>query len=207
MENLTLFSEGAFGAAVAEHITNIVSAVRVLPLVASAESFEALVRGADFVGIALWRRYPNEADRLDAACAREGIPWSSVVLEGTHIQCGPLVTPGQGPCYACYRKRWLTHLPFPEREQTLDATYAKDPGLGIRGFTPSSVRIAAAALLLDGEEFERAQGRLRQIDLIHCSMEESRVVRVHGCPRCSRQTAPGERYVSKLVEALRGNRA
>jgi bacteriocin biosynthesis cyclodehydratase domain-containing protein len=206
MQNLTLFSEGVFGAEVAERISKIVPGVRVLPLVASATSFEMEIRGSDFVGVALWRRYLHEADRLDGACAQEGIPWSSVLLEGTYIQCGPLITPGQGPCHACYWKRWLTHAPFAEREQALDSAYAADPGLGIRGFTPSAVRIAAAALLLDREEFKNASGRLRRIDLLHCAVEESRVVRVHGCDRCSHSTKPGERYFRELVDALKRNK-
>lgn len=207
MRNLTVFSEGAFGAAVAERVTNIERQTRVLPLVTSAESFDERIRGSDFVGVILWRRYLQEVDRLDAACAREHIPWTSVVLEGTHIRCGPLVTPGRGPCHACYQKRWLTHVPSPDRELVLDAIYAGDPRIGIRGFAPSSVRIAVAAFLLDLEEFERACGRVRRIDLLHCSLEESRVVRVHGCPRCSRQTAPGERYVRELVDTLRRGRS
>jgi bacteriocin biosynthesis cyclodehydratase domain-containing protein len=202
MENLTLFSAGAFGAAVARQIAATAPAVKVLPLVAPNESLQTRVRGAAFVAVALWRRYPDELDRLDEACAQEGIPWSGVVLEGTKIRCGPVVKRGQGPCYACYRKRWLAHTALPEREEELDAVYAGNPDVGNGGFTTSSVRIAAAALLLDRAEVENAAGRVRWIDLLQCTVEEARAVRVHGCPRCSRQAAPGERYVRELIDAL-----
>jgi bacteriocin biosynthesis cyclodehydratase domain-containing protein len=202
MENLTLFSAGAFGTAVAGQIAATVPAVNVLALVAPDESLQARVRGAAFVGVALWRRYPDELDRLDEACAQEGIPWSGVVLEGTKIRCGPVVKRGQGPCYACYRRRWLAHTALPDREEALDAVYAGNLDVGIAGFTSSSVRIAAAALLLDRAEVENAGGRVRWIDLLNCTVEESRAVRVHGCPRCSRPAAPGERYVRELIDAF-----
>jgi bacteriocin biosynthesis cyclodehydratase domain-containing protein len=202
METFTIFSAGPFGAAVAERVNRAVP-VRVLPLVTSAGNFDDLVRGSVFVGAALWRRYPGEIERLDAACARERTPWSSVVLEGTSIRCGPLVTPGRSPCHACYRQRWLSHVQFPERELALDRALSGNPLLGIHGFTPSSVRIAAAALLLDRESLEHGGGRVRRIDLLHCSVEEFRVVRVHGCLNCSDQQSPGDRYVAKLVAALR----
>lgn len=204
MQNLALFTEGTFGTAVAGRLAATVSGVQVLPLVARGESFQACISGASFVGVALWRQYADEIDRLDEACAREGISWSGVVLEGTKLRCGPIVKPGDGPCYACYRKRWLTHAAFPDREQALDAAYATNPALGIRGYTPSSVRIAAAALLLDWEQFDQAPGRVRWIDLLQCTVEESRVIRVHGCPRCSPQNAPGERYVRELIDVFGG---
>ncbi len=203
MNSFILFSEGSFGDAVAERIAAIVSGVQIMPLIASVDSLESLLHGKDFVGVASWRRYPDELDRLDEACNHARIPWSSVILEGPRIQCGPIIIPGQGPCYACYRNRWLTHLPFPEREQALEAAYASDYKLGLRGFTPSSARIAAAALLLDKKELARGPGRLRLIDLLYGSVEESRVIRIHGCARCSRETEPGKRYVRELVNALR----
>ena len=207
MTDLLLFAEGAWGLEVANRVVQLAPSTSVLSLVKSAGSFASLIHSRAFVGVALWRRYPDEEDRLDAACAQEVIAWSGVVLEETHLRCGPVVVPGRGACYACYRKRWMSHAMFPERERAVEEAYANDASLGIRGFTPSSVRIAAAALLLDREEAERAPGRLRLIDLIHCGVEETRVVRVHGCGRCSHPWPPGDRYIRELVNSLRAGRS
>ncbi len=199
---LTIFHAGSFGSAVAARVKGAVPSARLLPLSDSAASFDELVRGAAFVGVALWRRYPTELDQLDEACARNQIPWSSVVLEDTRVRCGPLVTPGRGPCHACYCKRWLTHSPHPRREAALDAVFRSNLRFGIPGFTPSSLRIAAAALLLDREDLA-CGGRVRLIDLLHCNVEETRVVRVHGCPRCSIKRESGDRFATQLSNELK----
>src|SRR5581483_49413 len=73
---LTIFHAGSFGSAVAARVKGAVPSARLLPLSDSAASFDELVRGAAFVGVALWRRYPTELDQLDEACARNQIPWS-----------------------------------------------------------------------------------------------------------------------------------
>jgi bacteriocin biosynthesis cyclodehydratase domain-containing protein len=202
MEAFALFTEGDFGDAVAGRLATVVPRLRVQSIVMNKASMRSHVSGSAFVGVALWRRYPEEADRLDGVCHEAGIPWSGVMLDGTSLQCGPVIVPGEGPCYTCYRKRRAAHQRFPEREHAIDAAYATDPALGIPGFTPSSVRIAVAALLLDQAERRMAAGRIRSIDLLQGVVEEARVVPVHGCARCGRRWPAGERYVRALIDAL-----
>jgi bacteriocin biosynthesis cyclodehydratase domain-containing protein len=204
-DNLLLFIEGRFGHAVAERVAASVQDVAVLHLLPSLQALDDLVPRASFVGLALWRRYPSAIDAIDLACARHRIPWSSVTLEGRFLTMGPLVVPGKGACYACYRKRWSTHLAHPEREQALDDAYQADLEVGCEGFPPSGVTIAAAGLALDQAEESTSPGRVRRLDLLHCVLEETQVVRVHGCDRCSRPLSPGERYVHHLLAALREN--
>jgi bacteriocin biosynthesis cyclodehydratase domain-containing protein len=198
--SFVLFTEGAFGAAVADRLEPRVERLRTAPLIASAGSLDEALAGADFAAAALWRRCPRELDALDAACHRGGVRWTSAILEDTHLRCGPLIEPYGGACHRCYRRRWLTHHPTPEREEALDAAYADAPARGVPGFTPSAVAMAVAAILLD--RGESATGRLRRFDLLGCSVEETRVVRVHGCSRCSPPRQAGERYVRDLVAAL-----
>lgn len=200
--SLVLFTAGTFGDAVASRIAERIRAVRVFALPRREEALEELLEGAGFVGVTLWRRYPRECDALDAACARREIPWSTAVLEGQRLLAGPLISPGRGPCYACYRRRWLTHVAVLDREQALEEAYATDANLGPRGFLSIAAALAASGLLLDRREHERAPGRLREVDLLNGSVQEARVVRVHGCPRCS-STRHGKRYVSWLVPAVR----
>lgn len=203
--SFVLFAEGRFGRAVADALTARVRALRVLPLTGSA--LADAVEGAGFAAAALWRRCPAELEALDDACHRHRVRWTTAVLEDTHLRCGPLVAPRAGPCHLCYRTRWTTHLPAPDREQVLDAAYAQDPERGIPGFTPSAVRVAVAALLLDRDAERDAAGRVRLFDLLSCRMEEARVVRVHGCARCSPRGASPDRYVRELTAALRGRPA
>jgi bacteriocin biosynthesis cyclodehydratase domain-containing protein len=201
MNRIVIFAEGAFGRDVAARLAAVESEVRTYPLAESSTEFAALVNGADFVCAALWRRYVRECDLLDEACFERGIAWSSAVLEGSGLLSGPLIVPGSGGCYACYRKRWMTHAARPDREAALDQAYELDPALGSHGYPPSAAAMAAAGLLLDRRDRETGAGRIRHVNLLTGDAGETRVVRVHGCKRCS-PSGGNERFVRHLVPAV-----
>ena len=199
---LVLLTDGRFGQAVAERVVAETGAVAVVPLQPGVRQLDDLVPQAGFVGLALWRRSPSAIDAVDVACARHRVPWSSVILDSRFLILGPIVVPGEGPCHACYRRRRAAHLARPEREHALDALYDADVGVGCEGFPPSAVTIAAAGLALDRSEASISPGRIRRLDLLHCVLEETRVVRVHGCERCGAPKSHGGRYVEHLRAAL-----
>jgi bacteriocin biosynthesis cyclodehydratase domain-containing protein len=199
---VVVLTEGAFGRAVADRIENALPGATQRELRSSIDALPELLGDARFVGLALWRRYPEWADAVDAMCHARHVPWSGVTLDGRWLITGPLVVPGKGPCYGCYRKRWLTHLADPAREQALDEAYAADPDLGCIGFVPSAVSISVSALLLDITEANRIPGRVGKVDLLHCRTQETRVVGVHGCTRCGLPSPRGDRYVRRLRDQL-----
>lgn len=198
---LLVLYEGRFGAAVADRLA-AGGADRSHALTDALPRLETLVSEAGFVALALWRRFPAATEAVDSTCARLGVPWSAATLEGSCLVIGPVVVPGEGPCHACFRKRWLTHVPHPERETLLDAWYETDATAGCEGFPPAAVGMAAAALAFDRTETGNAAGRLRYVDLLRATTDETRVVRVHGCPRCGTPASAGRRYVDHLREAL-----
>jgi bacteriocin biosynthesis cyclodehydratase domain-containing protein len=196
--DLVLFGEGRFGAAVVAALAAELPVRHRGSLLADVPRLPDLVAGAGFVGVALWRPYRGALDALDDACARAGVPWSVVIVDRSRLQCGPVVSPGAGPCHRCVERRRQAHWRAPDREDELEQALAADAGLGIAGFLPSAVGIAAAALRLDAREHAVAAGRLRITDLLHGTCEETRAVGVHGCARCDRAGAPGARYVEHL---------
>ena len=201
---MLILTEGRFGAAVAEIIRPQVNAtVRRLTDVVSDRCAEFL-SGATFVAAALWRPYDEACDLLDAACWRAGVPWSSAHLTEDKLVCGPLAIPGHGPCYGCFRRRYLTHHRAPERALCVGRVYANDPDLGPEGFVPAIAWIAASGLLSDARAPRTAAGRLRLVDLFTGGVVETRVVGVHHCARCGRQIEdrPGGRFVRQMVPAL-----
>ena len=198
---LLVLYQGRFGAAVADRLA-VGVADRSHVLTDALPQLETLVGEADFVALALWRRFPAVTEAVDSTCARLGVRWSAATLEGSSLVIGPVVVPGEGPCHSCFRKRWLTHLAHPERETLLDAWYETDAAAGCEGFPPAAVGMAVAALVLDRAEARNAAGRLRYVDLLRATTEETRVVRVHGCPRCGAPEPEGRRYVDHLREAL-----
>jgi len=199
MTDLLVLVQGTFGDAVAAALARV-TPVRVAALVQPQAALEAVIEGAAFVAVALWRRHLAACDRLDAVCARRRIPWSLAVLDGAELLSGPVVAPG-GPCFGCYQRRWLTHVPTLDRERALDAAYAGDPALGPAGWLPGLVEAAAAGLLVDRADGAAAAGRVRWADALSGHFGETRVVRVGGCPRCGARGGP-ERYTAKLVPVL-----
>jgi bacteriocin biosynthesis cyclodehydratase domain-containing protein len=201
MNEMILFVEGPFGDAVAERLQDNAT-VRVVPLAASEPHFAELVSGADSVAAALWRPYVAQLDALDEACAAARKSWSAAVLDRETLFCGPSVVPG-GPCYRCFRRRWLAWVPALEREQALDAAWAADPARGIHGFVPAAVTMAAASLLLDARDGRAGAGRVRQINLLTMDVTETRVVPVHACPRCGPPRGPrGARFVERIAPVV-----
>jgi bacteriocin biosynthesis cyclodehydratase domain-containing protein len=203
---MLILTEGRFGVAVADILKSQVDAtVRRLTDALCGRRAEFLDR-AMFVAVALWRPYHEECDALDTACWRAGVPWSSAYLTEDKLVSGPLTIPRHGPCYGCFRKRYLTHCRAPERELALFRAYANDPDLGPEGFVPAMAAIAASGLLSDARAPRTAAGRLRRVDLFTGAMIESAVVGVHQCERCGHQSKaqPGERFVRELVPAVQG---
>lgn len=189
--------------AVAESFAKCVPNLRVLALTACRTNFDVVVRDASFVAVALWRPYVRDCESLDSVCARYSTPWSAAVVESSVLVIGPLIVPRAGPCYSCYRKRLKSHSSDRLREELLDRSYAADDTVGPEGFVPSSVAIATASLLLDLNQTTVAHGRLRRVDLLTCDLAESRVIRIHGCDRCSLPRTTGDRYVKHLLPALK----
>lgn len=201
---MLMLTEGRFGAAVADIVAaQVNTTVRRLTDVVPHRLADVL-SGATFVAVAMWRPYDVECNALDEACWRAGVPWSSAHLTEDKLVCGPLTTPGGGPCFGCFRRRYLTHHRAPERELGVGRAYANDRNLGPEGFVPAMAWMAASALLSDAQAPPAAAGRLRRVDLFTGGMIETRVVGVHHCARCGRRAEgrPGDRFVREIVPAV-----
>lgn len=172
-----------------------------MPLVHEREVVRAVVRRASFVAVAAWRPYVAAFELIDELCFEVRRPWSLAEIHAQRLTCGPLVRPGDGACYHCYRRRWLSHHKAPERELVLEKAYAHEPTLGPPGFIGPLVEIAAQALAADASAGAAAAGRLRFVDVLSGAVLESGVIGVHACPRCrpTGAAAPGTRFVHELV--------
>jgi bacteriocin biosynthesis cyclodehydratase domain-containing protein len=203
MTPLVVFTEGRFGAAVGEIVARRTNA-GVHGLRESRERLADIVAGARFVAVALWRLYERECMELDTACARAGVPWSCAYMMEERLYCGPLMVPGRGPCFSCFRRRYLTHRRSADRELALLQAYARDPEMGPPGFVGPMAWIAASALLADSREVETAAGRLRRLNLCTGGLADTEILPVHGCPTCmpSKPVATGDRFVSRLVPLI-----
>src|SRR5262245_24876282 len=111
-----VFTEGRFGAAVGRALTGWFDDTIIAPLgesVGDLTELDELLAGASFVTAALWRPYPGACEVLDRACARAGVRWAPAVLDRKHIWIGPIIEVPAGPCYRCFRRRYMTHVALP----------------------------------------------------------------------------------------------
>ena len=198
---MKVFFEGAFGAEVAALVCEQ-AGFEALSLLDSAPAFGSLVRECSFVAAAAWRNCPAAFDQLDQACFRDGTPWMPVFLSGRQLFAGPVIRPGQGACYGCFRKRFLTHHPSPERELVLSHFYDRDRSLGPHGFIQPMAWLAASFILDMALDPASSAGQVLQVDLLTGTVLNTRVVRVHGCERCGSRTTPRTRFVSSLIPEL-----
>lgn len=199
---LVLFAEGPFGNAVGNYLLQHSIDVSVMPLLDDRAELESILSDSEFAFAALWRRYIRKCDLLDQVCHMLNVSWTSVSLEGCRLDSGPLIVPRQSGCFRCFRRRTLTHSSSLDYELALDNAYGLDSTLGSDGYTPSMVAIAAASLMLDWQERSQAAGRVRRLNILTGDLEETKLVRVHACDRCS-QILGTARYTHHLVPYLK----
>jgi len=200
---MLIFTAGSFGRAVGRRLADMHDA-RCADLVEHASSFGNIVRGADFVGVAVSRPYPALCQAIDVACFEQGIRWSMVQLHGDTLTCGPLVIPGRTACHHCFLSRAASHYTGAAWERALRAHYAAQPDDGPAGYPAALVEIGANALAGDART-QVARARVRSVDVLTSSVRESEVVGIHQCPRCRKRPAgydPTERSVEHLVPSL-----
>lgn len=193
-----LFIEGRFGQAVAAKMMRDVLDLNVTVLSQLTSMPDAAFADVEFVGVATWRPYEALSAALGETLGRLGRAWSTATIEGTVLRQGPLIGPRRQPCYSCFRKRSLTHLAQLEQERVLSAEFERDSRAGLAGFLPSVVALAVAGLRLDHADRAHSAGRVRYVDVLGCNVEETSVVRVHGCSSC----APNEHHANRFVEHL-----
>ncbi|MFT4226174.1 TOMM precursor leader peptide-binding protein [Micropruina sp.] len=93
-----------------------------------AEELAERVAGRDLVICAVDPGWAAVRTWVNRACLDAGTPALFVAFEGSYASLGPLVLPGEGPCYLCWRMRALACSDDFEvamaREESLDATRA-----------------------------------------------------------------------------------
>ncbi|MFZ1410394.1 MAG: TOMM precursor leader peptide-binding protein, partial [Micropruina sp.] len=155
-----------------------------------------LVRGRDLVltvvdpGFAAVRAWVNQA-----GLAAE-VPSLQVSLEGADARLGPLVLPGEGPCYLCWRMRALACADDFDlamaREEALDRARAPLN----RPLLPGLVESAAAVLVRDVLALTTSIGQpalaahVITIDALRGSQTTDTVLTRPDCPACSKKGRP-----------------
>jgi bacteriocin biosynthesis cyclodehydratase domain-containing protein len=76
----------------------------------------AAIDGSDFVICCLDRGQSSLIYKLNRACLKAGIRWTSCALSGAEVVLGPTVHPFETACYLCYKMRAVACAGNPEDE-------------------------------------------------------------------------------------------
>ncbi|MFJ5968299.1 TOMM precursor leader peptide-binding protein [Streptomyces sp. NPDC093060] len=191
MIKVHVLAVGEFGTAVAERLRRDHHDLEISSYQAGPLELSASWPDADLRILASWRETPRLAEVLDARSADWNAPWFPVLAEHPRLRVGPLVVPGAGACYRCYRKRRAQHERDGAHVTTLHAHYDATPESGPGGFLPHHADMAAGMALdmlrrVEAGEGERLAGTVRHWHLLEQHLSDARVVGVHACDRCRR---------------------
>ena len=96
------------------------------PATISRDELPGLIEGRDLVICQVDPGWAVVRSWLNRACLDAGVPALYVAAEGSYAYVGPLVLPGEGPCYLCWRMRALACSDDFDvamaREESLDQT-------------------------------------------------------------------------------------
>jgi bacteriocin biosynthesis cyclodehydratase domain-containing protein len=187
LRNLDFYDEGALR-------NEIAGALSIRPQAfeewtAAGGKADCYVVCSDFGGLALMRDWNRKA-------VAGNIVFYPIVLQDEVASLGPLVVPGEGPCFECLWLRQSANLDENARERA-DESHAFF-GQHVTGFLQPMARIAADIAAVDLlKYFSRVlpggrAGRLIEADLMAPLLRTRTVLKVPRCPVCAATVVPPE---------------
>ena len=147
------------------------------------ESLDCLVVTSDMGGVEQLRSW-NEFAVLHR------LHYFPVLLQDLVGYVGPVVVPGQTPCYECVVSRQNAHLMDFQSRRALESAFVQDQAVG--GFHPSMASILGDLAALELTKFFGLGGALArpgvliEMNILGSEMKARRVLRLPRCQVCSR---------------------
>jgi bacteriocin biosynthesis cyclodehydratase domain-containing protein len=126
---------------------------------------------------------------LNQFCVQHKAPFLPIILNNVVGHIGPLVIPGEGPCFECLQARWNSHLENPDVAKAVTA-------LAFQGQTVTGLHPIMASVLADIAAFELIKffaelpgykvGALIEVNLMASQMLARKILKIPGCMVCSR---------------------
>ena len=140
-------------------------------------------------------------DTINKACLATGTAWLPIDLYGGEFcTLGPLVVPGAGGCYECYRSRIRSNL-----QSTADAyddfiNFQRSTRTSVShyGMLPAGIEIVfgiaclEAIKLVTQWQVPACIGHNLVLNLIDLELQRHRVLQIPRCPACSNSEAASE---------------
>lgn len=133
-------------------------------------------------------------DAINRACLEMDTAWLPAdVYSGTFCALGPLVVPGLGPCYECYRSRVRSNLDVTADayDEFIEFQRATQVRVSHYGMLPAGIDIALGIVCLEAVKFltefavPACVSHNVVVDLVKLDVERHRVLRIPRCAVCS----------------------
>lgn len=196
---------GAFGGAVARNIARLRSpfvqvaaekAISLTPETWPESRANVLVAG---------RPAMNIAEFLESVSYHRNQPFVPVVMDGTALLLGPVVVPGAGSCWTCWRRRIRQHSDAKGERVTLWQYYSGHMEQGPSGYLEPFAAMIATRIsdIIDSLDDQPSPGgQIWHMDMMSLKFSTSVVVGVHDCPRCGLHRPVDTRSYDEMSRCL-----
>ena len=144
-------------------------------------SFDCLIAAAEYGSMRLLQN-------LNGMCVKEKRHFYPVVLQNMVGYVGPLVIPGESPCYECLRSRQDSHMEDPVSQRIFEECSLQSQE--VIAFHPSIASMIGDAAALELVKFYGLHcydnlGKLVELNLFDTRLATRRVLKVPRCKVCS----------------------
>jgi molybdopterin-synthase adenylyltransferase len=150
------------------------------------------IEASDFVVVCLDIGQSSLIYKVNRACLKLGIRWTSCALSGSEVIVGPTVHPYSTPCYLCYKMRTVACAGNPEdafafekildRRRKDDSSHRENLVFGA-GIAANMLAFEALREIV-GIRPVPTQGKIVIFDLLDMSTSKHVVLRKPWCPAC-----------------------
>ena len=158
----------------------------------SDDAVVSAIEGSDFVAVCLDIGQSSLIYKVNRACLKLGIRWTSCTLSGSEVIVGPTVHPYSTPCYLCYKMRTVACAGNPEdvfafekildRRKKDDSSHRENLVFGV-GIAANMLALEALREII-GIRPVPTQGKIVIFDLLDMSTSKHVVLRKPWCPAC-----------------------
>ncbi|AVQ98349.1 TOMM precursor leader peptide-binding protein [Oceanobacillus sp. M65] len=144
---------------------------------------------------------------LDIIFSKWKEPWLPIIQEHPYVRIGPFVIPDEEGCYHCFESRYLQHSSNPSHVKALYDYYSSNPMSAPKGYLPGFAGFVASYAWnliqkFDQKDFSMA-GKVYQLNMLSRTSLSSKVISVHGCPRCGFERDPKMASIDLLAKSIK----
>ncbi len=150
------------------------------------DALAAMLAGSNIVVLCPDALRPTTYDSVNRACLGAALPWINHRRLGFEVSIGPLVLPGETPCYKCFELRALSGLIDPAERVHLQTALDRAPLRAGRLPIPTGADALALEVILfvSGVNAPTTLGRVLRTSVVSLQSQVHPLLKIPRCPHC-----------------------